>query len=308
MVGNTDMARAYALIAAGGGRAVASGDTDQLQAIAPGQPFRLQQTRSAADVAIMKEIVRQTPELREAVYSLINRDVERALSGLESVKPSQVPRQEGAWAPEHSVTEFSHSQEAKLAEAQQKAMLKGEAFPDVPMTLYEAIVRDYTGRTPEAREQTLIVTHLNEDRRVLNSMIHDAREKAGELGKEQVMVPVLNTANIRDGELRRLSTWETHRDALVLVDNVYHRIAGISKDDGLITLQDAEGNTRLISPREAVAEGVTLYTPDTIRVGTGDRMRFTKSDRERGYVANSVWTVTAVSGDSVTLSGGQQTW
>ncbi|HII1946932.1 TPA: MobF family relaxase [Escherichia coli] len=307
MVGNTDMARAYALIAAGGGRAVASGDTDQLQAIAPGQPFRLQQTRSAADVAIMKEIVRQTPELREAVYSLINRDVERALSGLESVKPSQVPRQEGAWAPEHSVTEFSHSQEAKLAEAQQKAMLKGEAFPDVPMTLYEAIVRDYTGRTPEAREQTLIVTHLNEDRRVLNSMIHDVREKAGELGKEQVMVSVLNTANIRDGELRRLSTWETHRDALVLVDNVYHRIAGISKDDGLITLQDAEGNTRLISPREAVAEGVTLYTPDTIRVGTGDRMRFTKSDRERGYVANSVWTVTAVSGDSVTLSDGQQT-
>ncbi|EEW7523127.1 conjugative transfer relaxase/helicase TraI [Escherichia coli] len=307
MVGNTDMARAYALIAAGGGRAVASGDTDQLQAIAPGQPFRLQQTRSAADVAIMKEIVRQTPELREAVYSLINRDVERALSGLERVKPSQVPRQEGAWAPEHSVTEFSHSQEAKLAEAQQKAMLKGEAFPDVPMTLYEAIVRDYTGRTPEAREQTLIVTHLNEDRRVLNSMIHDAREKAGELGKEQVMVPVLNTANIRDGELRRLSTWETHQDALALVDNVYHRIAGISKDDGLITLQDAEGNTRLISPREAVAEGVTLYTPDTIRVGTGDRMRFTKSDRERGYVANSVWTVTAVSGDSVTLSDGQQT-
>ncbi len=307
MVGNTDMARAYALIAAGGGRAVASGDTDQLQAIAPGQPFRLQQTRSAADVAIMKEIVRQTPELREAVYSLINRDVERALSGLESVKPSQVPRQEGAWAPEHSVTEFSHSQEAKLAEAQQKSMLKGEAFPDVPMTLYEAIVRDYTGRTPKAREQTLIVTHLNEDRRVLNSMIHDAREKAGELGQEQVMVPVLNTANIRDGELRRLSTWETHRDALALVDNVYHRIAGISKDDGLITLQDAEGNTRLISPREAVAEGVTLYTPDTIRVGTGDRMRFTKSDRERGYVANSVWTVTAVSGDSVTLSDGQQT-
>ena len=78
------------------------------------------------------------------------------------------------------MTEFSHSQEAKLAEVQQKAMLKGEAFPDVLMTLYEAIVRDYTGRTPEAREQTLIVTHLNEDRRVLNSMIHDAREKAGE--------------------------------------------------------------------------------------------------------------------------------
>ncbi|EBS0177498.1 hypothetical protein NG11_24960, partial [Salmonella enterica subsp. enterica serovar Typhimurium] len=92
-------------------------------------------------------------------------------------------------------------------------------------------VRDYTGRTPEAREQTLIVTHLNEDRRVLNSMIQDALAKPGE---QQVTVPVLTTANIRDGELRRLSTWEAHPGALALVDNVYHRIAGISKEDGLI--------------------------------------------------------------------------
>lgn len=304
MVGNTDMARACALIAAGGGRAVASGDTDQLQAIAPGQPFRLQQTRSAADVAIMKEIVRQTPELRDAVYSLINRDVNKALSGLENVKPVQVPRLKGAWAPENSVTEFSRLQERELAKAAQEAEKKGEAFPDVPVTLYEAIVRDYTGRTPDAREQTLIVTHLNADRRVLNSMIQDALAKPGE---QQVTVPVLTTANIRDGELRRLSTREAHPGALALVDNVYHRIAGISKEDGLITLEDKAGNTRLISPREAAAEGVTLYNPETIRVGAGDRMRFTKSDRERGYVANSVWTVTAVSGDSVTLSDGKQT-
>ncbi|EFD2090713.1 protein traI [Escherichia coli] len=117
---------------------------------------------------------------------------------------------------------------------------------------------------------------------------------------------------IRDSEIQNFCLHGTvgagkSEVTLALVDSVYHRIAGISKDDGLITLEDAEGNTRLISPREAVAEGVTLYTPDKIRVGTGDRMRFTKSDRERGYVANSVWTVTAVSGDSVTLSDGQQT-
>lgn len=307
MVGNTDMARVYALIAAGGGRAVASGDTDQLQAIAPGQPFRLQQTRSAADVAIMREIVRQTPELREAVYSLINRDVSKALSGLENVKPAQVPRLKGVWMPENSVTEFSLLQERELSKAAQEAAEKDEAFPDVPVTLYDAIVRDYTGRTPQAREQTLIVTHLNADRRALNSMIHDALMKVGVPGEQEVDIPVLTTANIRDGELRRLSTWQEHPGALALVDNVYYRIAAVSKEERLITLQDAEGNTRLISPREASAEGVTLYNPETIRVGTGDRMRFTKSDRERGYVVNSVWTVTGVSGDGITLSDGQQT-
>ncbi|MGK2555304.1 AAA family ATPase, partial [Klebsiella pneumoniae] len=61
MVGLADMAKAHSLIVAGGGRAVSSGDNDQLQPIAPGQPFRLMQQRSAADVAIMKEIVRQMP-------------------------------------------------------------------------------------------------------------------------------------------------------------------------------------------------------------------------------------------------------
>lgn len=55
------------------------------------------------------------------------------------------------------------------------------------------------------------------------------------------------------------------------------------------------------------AQPVPSQEQPDIRVGAGGRMRFTKSDRERGYVANSVWTVTAVSGDSVTLSDGKQT-
>ncbi len=226
--------------------------------------------------------------------------------------PASPPGPEGE--PQPGNTPVSFPPQGSVAVPPPTAFYPGNGVTPPPQVTYQSVPvpnriqrKVFTGRTPEAREQTLIVTHLNEDRRVLNSMIHDAREKAGELGKEQVMVPVLNTANIRDGELRRLSTWENNPDALALVDNVYHRIAGIGKDDGLITLEDAEGNTRLISPREAVTEGVTLYTPDKIRVGTGDRMRFTKSDRERGYVANSVWTVTAVSGDSVTLSDGQQT-
>ena len=304
MVGNADMAKAYSLIAGGGGRAVSSGDTDQLQSIAPGQPFRLMQQRSAADVAIMKEIVRQVPELRPAVYSLIDRDVNRALATIEQVTPEQVPRKDGAWVPENSVVEFTPAQE----EAIQKALNKGESVPaGQPTTLYEALVKDYADRTPEAQSQTLIITHLNDDRRVLNSLIHDARRDNGEVGREEVTLPVLVTSNIRDGELRRLSTWTAHKGAVALVDNVYHRIGSVDKENQLITLMDGEGKERLISPREALAEGVTLYREQEITVSQGDKMRFSKSDTERGYVANSVWEVKSVSGDSVTLSDGKST-
>ncbi|WP_277421733.1 conjugative transfer relaxase/helicase TraI domain-containing protein, partial [Klebsiella michiganensis] len=49
------------------------------------------------------------------------------------------------------------------------------------------------------------------------------------------------------------------------------------------------------------------YREQEITVSQGDKMRFSKSDTERGYVANSVWEVKAVSGDSVTLSDGKTT-
>ncbi|HCR1107279.1 TPA: conjugative transfer relaxase/helicase TraI [Klebsiella aerogenes] len=304
MVGLADTAKALSLIAAGGGRAVLSGDTDQLQSISPGQPFRLMQQRSAADVAIMKEIVRQVPELRPAVYSLIDRDVSRALSTIEQVTPEQVPRKNGAWIPENSVVEFTPAQEKTI----QDTLKDGKEIPPgMPVSLHDAIVKDYTGRTPEAQANTLIITHLNADRRTLNGLIHDARVQNGEVSKEEVTLPVLVPGNIRDGELRKLSTWSEYQGSVALLDNIYHRIDSVDNENQLITLKDSEGNTRLLSPREASAEGVTLYREETITVSQGDRMRFSKSDPERGYVANSVWAVKAISGDSVTISDGKST-
>lgn len=200
--------------------------------------------------------------------------------------------------------EFTPEQEKAI----QKAIGEGEVLPDIsPVSLYDAIVRDYTGRTESAQAQTLIITHLNDDRRVLNRMIHDEKMRNGELGEDSVTLPVLVTSNIRDGELRKVSTWEAHKGAIALVDNQYHQIVGVSKADQLITLRSDEGTERLISPREASAEGVTLYRQESITVSPGDRMRFSKSDTERGYVANSVWRVESISGDSVTLNDGKST-
>lgn len=286
MVGNSDMARAYALIAEGNGRAVMSGDEAQLEAIAPGAPFRLAQGRSAIDMAVMKEIVRQTPELKPAVYKMIDNDVPGALDVVRSVAPANVPRQADAWVPTQSVVEYP---------------AKG------PDDIHAAIVSDYLGRTEAARRDTLIITHLNADRHIINAGIHGERKAAGELKGESVTLPILETANIRDGELRKLETWARNRDAVVLLDNTYYRMAGIDSQSRTVSLQDSEGNTRQFSPASAVREGVTLYNPRTIEVSVGDRMRFGKSDVERGHVANSTWTVEAIKGDVVTLSDGQQT-
>ncbi|EMA2244411.1 conjugative transfer relaxase/helicase TraI, partial [Enterobacter hormaechei] len=152
-----------------------------------------------------------------------------------------------------------------------------------------------------------VITALNADRRQVNAMIHDARQDAGEVGEKEVTLPVLTPANIRDGELRRMATWEASRDSLVLLDSTYYSIEALDGEAHLVTLKDAQGNTRSLSPAQAATEGVTLYRQDTITVSEGDRMRFSKSDNERGFVANSVWSVSEIKGDSVTLSDGKQT-
>lgn len=305
MVGNRDMARAYALIAGGDGRAVTSGDKDQLQSIASGQPFKLQQGRSAIDMAVMKDIVRQTPQLREAIYKIIDNDIPGALAVIDSVPPQAVPRREGAWIPESSVLEWQEkSGECEMSSPQ--PALSGTEEPAKPRSLYDAIAQDYLGRTNEARENTLIITHLNSDRRAINSLIHDERQARGELGSESTLIRVLTNTNIPDGELRRLQTWGKNTEAVALLDNTYYRIAAVDSDSQTVTLKDDEGQERLLSPREAVREGVTLYKADMLSVSAGDKMRFTKSDVERGFVANSVWQVNAVSSDGVTLSDGKQ--
>ncbi|MRK82315.1 hypothetical protein, partial [Klebsiella pneumoniae] len=116
-----------------------------------------------------------------------------------------------------SVVEFTPKQEKAI----EKALSEGKTLPaGQPATLYEA----------------LVITHLNKDRRTLNGMIHDARRENGETGKEEITLPVLVTSNIRDGELRKLSTWTAHKEAVALVDNVYHRISKVDKANQLITL------------------------------------------------------------------------
>ncbi|ECA0341052.1 conjugal transfer nickase/helicase TraI, partial [Salmonella enterica subsp. enterica serovar Richmond] len=113
MVGNRDMADTLTRIAALGGRAVLSGDSLQLQAVSSGAPFTLMQQRSAIDVAVMKDIVRQTPELRPAVYALLEGRTPEALDTIRSVSPAQVPRENGGYAPVSSVTEIRQTKEQK---------------------------------------------------------------------------------------------------------------------------------------------------------------------------------------------------
>lgn len=294
MVGNRDMAELYQLVAAGGGRMVSSGDTAQLQAISTGQPFRLVQQRSAIDTVVMQEIVRQTPALRPAIESIIAGQVDTSLRQVDDVSPQQVPRQVGAWVPEKSVMEIRKPEKEPEPEqgrtAAQEA-LKPEQLSPARTDIIAAIRDDWMGRTPEAQQQTLIMAELNADRHAINEAIHVARHEKGDTGAEERTFTVLEPLRVPDNALRAAETFAEYTGAVAMMNERYWTVADVNPQDGVVTLRNTDGESVLISPQQNTAQDISLFTHRELTLSQGDRVRFTRSDTDRGYVANSLWEV-----------------
>lgn len=301
MVGNRDMAELYQLVAAGGGRMVSSGDTAQLQAISTGLPFRLVQQRSAIDTVVMQEIVRQTPALRPAIESIIAGQVEISLRQVDDVTPQQVPRQPGAWVPDNSVMEIrapkkeqDQVQDTPVAGEQ---TLTPEQLALVRTDIIEAIRDDWMGRTPEAQQQTLVVAELNADRHAINDAIHTARHEKGDTGAEERTFTVLEPLRVPDNALRAAETFAEYTGTVAMMNERYWTVAEVDTQDAVVTLRNADGESVLISPQQNTAQDISLFTPRDLTLSQGDRVRFTRSDTDRGYMANSLWEVAGFTDD-----------
>lgn len=290
MIGNRDMAELHQVVAASHGRMVSSGDEAQLQPIAAGTPFRLMQQRSAADVVIMQEIVRQTPELRPAVESVIAGRVTESLERVEAVSPAMVPRKAGAWVPEQSVMEFKREKPEDGAAREMPA----EASDDDrtgPASAIEAIVSDWRGRTREAQEQTLVVAQLNADRRAINEGIHQARREDGDIGQEERHLSVLSPVRVPDNTLRSADGFAQYTGRTAMLNQQYYTITGTDTKSGVVFFRDRDGHEIMISPQENTAQDISVYETRTLAVSEGDKVLFNRTDTDRGYVANDVWTV-----------------
>ncbi|MFV8762099.1 conjugative transfer relaxase/helicase TraI [Yersinia enterocolitica] len=291
MIGNRDAAELYQLVAAGGGRMISSGDTAQLQAISSGLPFRLVQQRSAIDTVVMQEIVRQTPALRPAIESIIAGRVTEALVRADAVTPEQVPRQEGAWVPDASVMEIRQPNGEMVEKGD------GKKQPSLaPTNIITAIVNDWIGRTPEVQRQTLITAELNADRHAINKAIHTARFERGDTGAEERTFTVLEPLRVPDNALRSVAGFASFTGAVAMMNERYWTVTRVSEQEGIVTLRDAEGHTEMIAPQHNTARDISLFTPRSLTLSAGDKVRFTRSDTERGYVANSLWEVAGFTG------------
>ncbi|WP_303048605.1 conjugative transfer relaxase/helicase TraI domain-containing protein, partial [Salmonella enterica] len=163
--------------------------------------------------------------------------------------------------------------------------------------IIEAIRDDWMGRTPEAQLQTLVVAELNADRHAINDAIHAARHEKGDTGAEERTFTVLEPLRVPDNALRAAETFAEYTGAVAMMNERYWTVAEVDTQDAVVTLRNADGESVLISPQQNTAQDISLFTPRDLTISHGDRVRFTRSDNDRGYVANSLWEVAGFTDD-----------
>lgn len=280
MNGNAQLATLLTIVTTGGGRVVLCGDRDQLKSMESGAPFALALDRSVADTAIMRDIVRQTPALKPAVEALIAGNVRGALRVVRATAPAVVPRQANAFSPASSTVD-----------GRSLATDRGRAMDDGGPSLHRLIADDYTGRTPAARDSTLIVAELNADRIAINAAIHHRLTACGTL-PEGVTVPILVRVNNSHADLGSQTFWQHQCGHTARVGEHYFQIGQTDASSGIVRLRGLSGVAdRWFSPAELRKERVAVFEPALREFSTGEKIRLTATDRERDHRASETGTI-----------------
>lgn len=240
-------------------RLVLVGDRQQLPAIEAGRPFAMLLERGMASVE-MREIKRQkNPILKAAVLDSIGRREGAALKKLSG----------------H--TYAISDRDARL----------------------DAIVKDYLARPVAERNQTLIVTGVNDDRREINERIRDRLKQEKALDGPEAKGTVLVQRDLTRAERTQPKSYQPGDivrfgrtyGKLGIRSGEYFKVAEVDIERGVVPLL-REGKPIAWEPRRAA--NVEVYQEEDRSVTAGDRLRWTRNDRDLGRRNGEVVEVISV--------------
>lgn len=265
MLSARDMAQLLDRAAAARAGVMLVGDVKQLGSVDAGAAFAQLQA-AGMRTAKLDEIVRQTNvATKEAVLASIAGDARKALDALERGGGRIV-----------------------------EVATRGERFA--------AIARAYAALSPQERARTLVIEPSREGRDVLTAEIRRELASRGQLSgpaltRQSLVAKNLTRAEARDpmsyarGDMVRFA--KDYADKGVRRDAVY-RVKAIDPAKAAITLASPNGGAIDWRLRQWGASKAEVFETKAIELQAGDRMQFTRNDREAGRINGLGGTVTSV--------------
>ncbi len=264
-----------------GARVVLVGDVKQLGSVGAGAAFAQLQS-AGMPTARLAEIVRQSNSLtREAVEASIEGDARKALAALD--------RGGG-----------------RIIEAADRD------------SRFAAIAKDYAARDADLRSKTLVIEPSREGRDALTAEIRAALAKAGALTGPAVGMRSLVPKSLTRAEARDPSSYE--RGDVVRFTRDYadkgvtrgiaYQIEAVDVAKAAISLRGQNGENIDWRLRQWGAGKSEAFEPQALELKAGDRIQFTRNDRDAGRINGLRGTVidvdTAERIATVSLANGRE--
>lgn len=271
------------MAAKAGAKVVYLGDSLQLQGVEAGKPFELAQREGEIQTAYMTEISRQKGEdVKEAVGIIVGRD---------KLEPGQ------------RLTEVELTENTRAFN-----YLVDKGHVKETEDLVGSVVKDVLSKTQEQRENTIVITAYNKDRKAINEGVraglkeqglvsHDEQTKEVFVSKGWTRAMMKEAQYYKEGDVIRFG-----RDyqKMGVGKGEYARV--ISGDGsgtgGVVLRREKTGETLYWEPKKN--NNIEVYNSETRAVSKGDMIRLTRNE---GIFKNGeVATVAAVQGEKVVLA------
>lgn len=260
-----DMAALLGLAADSKARVVLVGDVKQLGSVGAGAAFAQLQSAGMA-TARLDNVVRQTNfATREAVLASIEGDARKALDALDRGGGKII----------------THGSQ-------------GERFT--------AIAKAYAALDSSERARTLVIEPSRDGRDVLTADIRRELAAAGVLSGPAVTMESLVAKNLSRIEARDPANYAPGDTVRFLRDyadkgvtrGAAYRVERIDPDKAAISLKAADGSAVDWRLRQWGAGKVEVFEPKTMELQSGDRVQFTRNDREAGRINGLRGTITGI--------------
>ncbi|WP_414552520.1 MobF family relaxase [Anabaena sp. CCY 0017] len=237
-------------------RVLLVGDTKQLSAVEAGNPFKSLQQAGIKTSYLNESLRQRAPELKLAVDLIAEGRIQEGFERLD---------ENGSI---HSV-----SSELKI----------------------ETIARDYVTATPEQRARTLVLAGTNFERLAITQAIREKLKVEGSLGTG------INITQLKAKDLTRVQMRYTHNFELgdvVMPTRDYKRrglekgklYEVVGKDNDRLTLKADDGQQFQVNTGFEQA----VYQRQRIEIAVGDRLRWTKNNRDKGHKNGQEFVVTQI--------------
>lgn len=273
MVGSRDMAKMLSLAERADARLVLVGDVKQLGSVEAGRAFGQLQD-AGMKTFVLDKIVRQTNDLtREAVEATIAGDGRRALTALD---------QGGGRIFEHDDADNRRT----------------------------AMARDYAALGRAARDRTLVMDTTRDGRELLTDAIRAELRRDGTLGETAVRIATLEGKGLTREEARHARHYEAgdvvtfRRDyaSREIGKGQAYRVASVDPAKNRIELRDGEGRSVDWQIDKWGRGQVESFTEREREFRAGDRVQFTRNDRDAGRINGATATVTAIDAEAHTMT------